>query len=122
MPKDKLIIDPNSPAYVTRIVWFIAESEDLGANLGETTYTARDLEKATSPSERDHIAATIAAGKSKGVERAQDCYEWNSVAEARQALRECNAAIAAARSKVPWPDWALKAKGAGWKPPKGWAP
>jgi hypothetical protein len=43
-------------------------------------------------------------------------------AEAQKALRIARAALKAFRENKPWPEWALKAQAAGWKPPKGWSP
>lgn len=70
--KDKLIIIDRD--YVFRIVWFLAEEGDHGAELGDSEYTTQQLATAR-PEDRDHIAATIAAAKSKGVQRANGCHE-----------------------------------------------
>lgn len=99
---------------------------DEGGVLGEEVYTQTDLDKAR-PESWEHIRATLAAAQTEGVtrQRAQmahcDCYVWPSMKLARQALRAVRAAIKD-RSGVPWPDWAVKAQAAGWKPPKGWKP
>lgn len=42
--------------------------------------------------------------------------------DATKALAMLNAALLAEKAGRPWPSWALEAKAAGWKPPKGWTP
>ena len=41
---------------------------------------------------------------------------------ARAVLAKAKARLASWKSKKPWPKWAIQAKAAGWKMPKGWAP
>lgn len=123
---DKLVIDDWSSAH-WRIAWFLEEDADTGAHLGETVFTKADLKKEKHPESRDHIAASLAAARSAGVELFEGAYCWRSKRDVQQALRECNAAIKADRAvrkgtTKTWPDWAIKAKAAGWKPPKKWQP
>lgn len=103
---------------------------DEGGILGDETYTDVDLAKAAAKSDDDswqHIKATITASKTERVDRRRvhramsTCYVWPTRKAATAALRAVKAAIKD-RSDVPWPDWAVKAKAAGWTPPKGWAP
>jgi hypothetical protein len=47
-------------------------------------------------------------------------FYWNTQSGAIRALKAVRAAVEAGGE--PWPDWSLKAKEAGWKPPKGWRP
>lgn len=53
-------------------------------------------------------------------------YVLGTHAAAEKFLRAMRAVVKAARAEyksgVAWPDWALKASAAGWKPPKGWKP
>lgn len=50
----------------------------------------------------------------------------DSLQLAKEMLRVAKAATKKARheydSDVPYPDWAVRAAAAGWKPPKGWKP
>jgi hypothetical protein len=104
-----------------RITWYIEEDQDLGGSLGDgQTYTQRDLE-AASPCDWEHIKATMTASSTDGVERDMYGFFWTSRKAANAALRAVKAAINDKTNK-PWPDWAIKAKAAGWDPPKGWTP
>lgn len=102
-----------------RIQWVF---EDLGegATLGESVYTDRDLTKSEA-SDREHILATITASKTEGVKHDRHGYYWPSMSSAKAALRAIKAAWKL-DTGAPWPEWAVKAQGAGWKPPKGWKP
>jgi hypothetical protein len=118
MARDKLaVIDDRHGFY--RICWYLAEEDDLGAELGEQEYTQASLDKA-GPSDRDHILASLTAKKTAGVERDRSYY-WESHAAATKALRLINVTLKA-DGGAPWPDWAIKAKAEGWKAPKGWKP
>lgn len=117
--KDKLILSDDDGSW--RIVWFLAEEQEQGAFLGDTVYSPHDLTRAK-PEDRDHVAATLAARASEGSRHDSGGYHWPTRREALAALKECRAAIAGAKSGAPWPDWAIKAKAAGWKAPKGWTP
>lgn len=119
MPKDKLIIDSDRDGYF--IAWFISDVDDIGATLGEETYTEAQLTKAKS-GDWEHIKATVVAGQTSGVERhGSNGYRWESLTAAKRALRAINAALKDKSGKT-WPEWAVKAKAAGWTPPKGWTP
>lgn len=116
---DTLVIDDHDRTGY-RIKWFLEEEADLGAVLGETLYTSTALAKAKTD-DWDHIAATIAVGATEGVEHDRDGYYWESRKHAQAALRAAKAVLKD-KSRKPWPEWAVKAKAAGWKAPKGWAP
>lgn len=119
MAKDKLVVESDREGYY--IVWYLAEIGDLGAILGEETYTEAQLAKA-GENDWEHIKATVVASKMSGVKRhGHSGYRWESAAKAVAALRAVKAALKD-KSKKPWPAWALEAKAAGWKPPKGWTP
>lgn len=110
-----------------QIKWFLADDDnDFGAILGEVEYTLEDVTQAKSE-DWDHRMATYVAGKSKGVERCSGGmgYGWEALKDAKLALREISVALKAGAKgalKKPWPAWALEAKAAGWKAPKGWTP
>jgi len=42
--------------------------------------------------------------------------------KAATAIRTAFKIDAATRAGLPWPEWAVKANAAGWKPPRGWSP
>ena len=119
MANDQLVVDKDRSGYY--ICWYFPETGDVGAFLGESTYTAAQLAKAK-PADWEHIKATITAGQTAGVERVdRDGYRWESRADAFAALRAIKVAIKD-KSNKPWPQWAVQAKAAGWTPPKGWKP
>lgn len=117
--KDKLVIVDRE--YVYRIEWFIAETGDEGATLGEVKYSQTQLAAEKDPETRVHILATITASKSKGVRHDTHGYYWDERKHVTQALREIKIALKGDKG-VPWPDWAVKAAAEGWKAPKGWKP
>ena len=47
---------------------------------------------------------------------------WETTAQAKKALAVARLALKNFRADAPWPAWAVQAKAAGWKPPKGWMP
>lgn len=103
---------------------------DAGGALGDPTYTQADLVKAAADptgDDWDHVKATITASKTVGVERIRaryahtTCYVWPNRKLANAALRAIRAALKDKGDK-PWPEWAVKAKAAGWTAPKGWTP
>lgn len=119
MAKDKIVLDADRDGYF--LVWFLAEEGDMGATLGEDTYTADDLKKAK-PADWAHIKATITAGQTTGVvRRGHNGYRWESAADAKRARSAVTAVLKDTSSK-PWPTWAVEARAAGWKPPKNWKP
>ena len=118
MSKDaKLEIEErNQGGYQLR--WFFEDG--VGAALGEIEYADSDL--GCIGEDWEHVAASLAAAKTHGVRRTiQDGYVWDGERDAKAALKAVRAAIKRKDSK-PWPDWAVKAKSAGWAPPKGWKP
>ena len=121
--KDHLMID-DADSYAYRIVWYLAEEQDYGAVLGEGGVhpTREDLEKIEDFEDRTTALCDIVAGESSGVQHDDKGYCWESRSAAQTALRSCNAAMKQLASGKPWPEWAMKAKAAGWKPPKGWKP
>lgn len=65
--------------------------------------------------------AITAAGLAPERDR-NGAWVWGSKRQASAALKVANAALIAAESDKPLPDWAQKALAHGWKPPKGWKP
>lgn len=124
MAKDKLIVAEVHGVYV--IGWFLAEEGELGAYLGDDVSTLEDVNKAA-PEDHEAVLAQYLAHKlwDSTVQRGSSFgkhFFWETESQAKKALREIRANMEAFASKKPWPEWALKAKEAGWKPPKGWKP
>ncbi len=121
--EDHIVIDDSS-AYTYRLVWYLAETNDYGGYVGENykEYTMKDVEKEKNFEEKEVILADVIAKKSAGVEKDDRSYYWESLSAAKKALCAVNAALKSLRSEKPWPEWAIQAQSAGWKPPKGWRP
>lgn len=102
------------------IAWFF-EDDGEGGSLDDGQYTEADLAKA-SREDRQHILATLTAAKTEGWERGEyNRFTWSSLKQAKAALRAVKHALKH-DTGAPWPEWAVKAQAAGWKPPKGWKP
>jgi len=113
-------LDIGGDEYRWYIAWFFEDDGEGGA-LGESTHTEKDLENAT-PEDREHILATLTAQKTEGWERGNfGVLTWESLTKAKAALRAVKAALKSDKGGK-WPEWAVKAQAAGWKPPKGWKP
>lgn len=117
--------------YLYRIAWFLEEEDDMGAVLGQgkERFTEAQLARATHENDEwEHMKATMtiqqmtmATDNQPGVELDGTGYFWESLSEARKALKMVRAALKD-KSNKPWPEWAMKAKAAGWKAPKNWKP
>jgi len=103
-----------------RLAWYFEEDGDYGAVLGEEVFTRAQLDS-SSTNDREHVLATLTAAKTEGVRRDSNGYYWPSLTAARAALRTIKAMLKADPGGK-WPEWAIKAQEAGWKPPKGWKP
>lgn len=107
--------------YLYRIAWFLPEDGDFGGVVGDTGYSDEDL--MTMPLEdADCVLAYLAVSKIDGIQRDGDGFRFDSISEARAALRVAKAAIKAGATGRPIPDWAQKALQEGWKAPRGWKP
>lgn len=131
MPKDKLVIETDGYWYYLQ--WYLAEDRDLGGVIGESTslrslvLIEKAMQKQLAPDEQEACvvhrtalqcgAQVVTVGRGIGT-----VFAWETLAGARTALAAIKAGLLADASKRPWPDWAIKAKAAGWKPPKGWKP
>lgn len=103
-----------------RISWFV--DGDVGATLGEQEFTAKQVEKSKDTDEWEYRLCNYVASKTQGVSQDANGYMWETQREAKAALKVIRAALKDGRSRRPWPDWAIKAKAAGWTPPNGWTP
>lgn len=105
-----------------RIGWF-GEGAEGDLCLGETI----DEERDNDPFVLEQKAATDAA-KAASPDFWKRCGSqlmWDSVGEVRKALVAARAAVKRVRDERkngPWPEWAIRASEAGWKPPRDWLP
>ena len=99
------------------IGWVIPDEGEFGAYIGDTDYNSP-----TAPKSKDEWEAwavyqavkPFAEGKSQ-----LNGFYFGSKRQAQLALQAANASLV---SNAPWPEWAVRAKAAGWTPPKGWRP
>lgn len=122
--KDKLDVYESGRCW--RIQWILGildDGDDVGATIGEgnDAYTERDLAQLPAGEDWEHVVACVVASRTPQVARDFNGYYWKSSKEAWAALRMIRVAMRNKDAK-PWPAWALQAKAAGWKPPKGWKP
>jgi hypothetical protein len=101
------------------IGWYFPDEGEFGAMLGEERYTEADIAKAK-PDDREVVVAYLAALKTEGVQQGSSRIFWETRKHASNALRAIKAAVV--NDEKPWPEWAVKARAEGWKPPKGWKP
>lgn len=129
MAKDKLIITADDHAYGPfRISWFLGDEADLGATLGDSLPLAkyRHFNKTgTFKSNEDlHVLATILCMTydAKLPARDIDGFFWEFKTQAKAVLKYVASSMKVISQAKSWPAWALKAKAAGWTPPKNWVP
>jgi hypothetical protein len=115
---DKLIIVEDRYNY--RIAWYLAEDQDIGANLGDPLFEKSALANCK-PDEWDQIMATLVASESDEVKSDDLGYYWESKKQALITLKLIKVALKNKFGK-PLPHWAVQAQAAGWKPPTGWTP
>ena len=123
MSRDEIVVMSRSD-YGPYFLQWICEGEE-GAEVGDydEVVTEAKLQKEVENEDlfeflkAEQVAASLKLDKpnqSRG-------YEFETVTTAKKALAIINAALKD-KSTKPWPEWALKAQGAGWKPPKNWKP
>lgn len=108
MTRDRLVLEDDARGNY-RIMWYLAEERDLGATLGDE-WPLRLVE-----ANSEHGRATTAVSTSKGVDRDDQGFYWETKLAAATALKMAKAAL----KNRPLEDWEQKALAAGWKPPKG---
>ena len=106
------------------IAW--AFDGDAGARVGQSDASPETLRRQiTAAKDREDIeflkAELVAAEDEKATRRGVDGFIWGGLSAAQAALKRMKLSIAD-ESNVPWPEWALTAKAAGWTAPKGWKP
>jgi hypothetical protein len=127
---DRLVVDETLNGY--QVFWLINDEvfgEDTGAVLGQgETHSSiermrQDLKNGKVKEEDlEHIIATVTVAEIGNPNLGTGGFVWETLAEAKKALTAAKAAYKIAKSNKPWPEWAVRASGAGWKPPKGWKP
>ena len=114
------------------IQWYNSDEGDLGAYFGdgdfEFRHTANEGFLKPHPDEDDpdwleaHNLA-VADCKAQGIGTLTKMgFTFESKSKAQRALALLRSAAKRIKDDKPWPDWAVKAQAAGWKPPKGWKP
>jgi hypothetical protein len=143
---DKLgLVDERDGWAVAWEVYSEDYGEDIGAYLGDGKYdaakTAAQVEQAKTPDAFDgleHAVACCAADEvviqlpdSVWRRSEHSGFRFDRRVDAQRVLRAAQSAVKALRerakqvaknSTATWPMWALQAKAAGWKAPKGWKP
>lgn len=127
--KDKLVLEEyHSGSY--SIMWYIAEYQELGGELGSGFHEDNDISKAK-PEDRECAAAELALQQWAKEHKDEEFDTWrhedhavrfHTKAAAADALRYVKNAMKVILDRVPWPDWASTALKHGWKPPRGWKP
>lgn len=99
------------------IGWIIPDDNEFGAYVGDMRY---DSPVAPKDKETWEAWAVYQAVKpfAEGMTQLNGFY-FGSKKKAQLALQAANDALI---SNAPWPEWAVRAKAAGWAPPKGWKP
>lgn len=122
---NKGILEVYNDRYTNRIRWRFPEDRMIpeGADLGDTAFKESDLKKYKGSDNLEHILASLTAMKTEGVDKdIYGCF-WESKKAANKALTVIQEVLKNfSDHHVLWPEWAVKAKSAGWKPPKGWKP
>lgn len=104
------------------IQWYDSEEGDLGAYLGDGPNGGLFPAEADDWERAHNIAICELQKLGLGRYDRSQYYKFETMADAKRALAIVKAAQQAAKDNKPWPNWALQAKAAGWKPPKGWTP
>lgn len=129
--QDRLEVVEDLQGYY-RIQWWLPEEEDYGATVGEngkapTKSQSTDIEWYTAEAVcfRLHKAITDDGSDTFGLDSRG--FWWSTKPKAAKVLTQILAETKVALSKggcaeSTWPEWAITAKAAGWKPPKGWKP
>jgi hypothetical protein len=124
--RDSLKVVESDDEY--RLKWWISEDEDYGATVGERG------ELPTEDSDIEWYTAEVVCFRLYKANQDSDTFGldyqgfwWSSKVRATKVLTQIHAETQVALStgkgaENPWPDWAITAKAAGWKPPKGWKP
>lgn len=111
---DYLTVDYDNYSHAYNIGWFLKEDQEVGSLLGE------NLENDSREDWEDRVATLAVQPLSEYRASNQGAFCFETETAAKRALNVANAALFA--GEKPWPEWAILAKAAGWKPPEGWKP
>lgn len=117
---EPVLVIRNSGRGIWRVVWYFPDDGENGATLGEGGVPIpKQWGRSRDAGKREAYAIDRAL-----IEFPRDnCgFWWESKDEARRAMALAQAACESAHAAKPWPAWAVKARAAGWKAPKGWKP
>lgn len=115
----KLIVDDLARDGKHRLSWWF--EDDIGGHLGDCDPVDEAALVNLTGEERSDAVMYLTALRTNGVERDSLGFYWPSQTSAQNALRTIKLAVKS-DAGGPMPDWAVKAIGAGFKPPKGWKP
>lgn len=112
--------EPTEDSYY--ITWMVESDEggfEEGSSVGEELYDGpeppiEDVEK------WEVWATNTVAEKHADSRKSSGQFAFHTYSKAKQALQEMNALLLG--RKLKWPEWAVKAKAAGWEPPSNWQP
>ena len=122
MSKPHLVIREDGRGYSYRLVWHFPDAGEDGGILGEGGKAPKRFDRSRDYEQRETFALDRAIDALEFAERDDGGFWFESQSAARKALAVANAVIKSVASSKPWPEWAIKAKSAGWKAPKGWKP
>jgi len=113
---DGSYLDIDERAKGLYIAWYLPNDGNFGAYLGED---AELSPKPPNDKEGWEMWTANRAVRPLSEGRDQHGYVFETMKAAKEALAAANQAL---RGDSPWPQWAIKAKAAGWTPPKDWKP
>ncbi len=102
--------------YKFRIAWY--EDGEEGGWLGQDPNDGLG-DAPTDSDDWEHWAASGAVRALPSTQSDSLSFFWESMSDAKAALRVAKLAL---KSERPMPDWARTAIANGWKPPRGWKP
>jgi hypothetical protein len=127
MIKDHWETIENRNGYTYYIGWYCADECDIGAHFGggDRTNNGKITYDADDPWEIAHNLVCDEVAQLKLGALNNRHWEFESLTDAKSVMKLLNSALKSATESYwkdgePWPEWALKAQTAGWKPPKGW--
>ena len=95
--------------------------DEDGLCLGERLRIEGSEEQRAEAKEHNDISEVLAREYPPHEVHHQRLY-WESEAAAKRAATIARRILRELRGAAPWPDWAIAAQAAGWKPPRGWRP
>ena len=130
MPIPKIAVVPISRIYPNCSRFYIQWrfEDEFGGCIGEYEPQTSEHVAGEDQDDTDARSANAAArpyainGETKSTREAFIFADQATANKAATAIRAAFKIDAATRAGLPWPEWAVKANAAGWKPPRGWSP